>query len=70
MAAEGSHEFQIDLRVACEPGGDIGLCRYLDFVEEMPKRRRSKPMQMLDEPLAPKLLNRRKLCLRCGVILG
>lgn len=58
MTAEGSHEFQIDLRVAFEPGGDIGLCRYLDFVEEMPERRRSKPVQVSDKALAAKPLSR------------
>ncbi len=51
--AEGAHEFGIDLRVVFEPGGDIGPCRYLDFADKMPQRRRAEPMQMLDEALSP-----------------
>ena len=52
VAAEGSHEFGIDLRVGFEPGRDIGPRRGLDFADKMPEGRRAEPMQPLDEPLA------------------
>jgi hypothetical protein len=53
IAAEGSHEFGIDLRVTFEPGGNIGPRRYLDFTDKMPKRRRAEPMKAFDVTLAP-----------------
>jgi hypothetical protein len=53
IAAQCAHEFGIDLRVAFEPGGDVGPCRSLDFADKMPERRRSEAVQVLDEPLPP-----------------
>jgi hypothetical protein len=52
IAAEGPHEFGIDPRIAFEPAGDIGPCRYLDFADEMPERRWPEAVQVLDEELA------------------
>ncbi len=69
IAAEGSHKFGIDPRIAFEPGGDVDPRRCLDFADEMPQRRRAEPMKALDMTLAPEPRSDFSLGLRLEAIV-
>jgi hypothetical protein len=49
-------EFGIDLRVAFEPGGNIGPRRYLDFADKMPNGRWPEAVQVRDKAQVAQLL--------------
>jgi hypothetical protein len=70
VAAEGSHEFRIDLRISFEPGGDIGPRFNLDFADKMAERRRPEAVQILDEALAAEPKPRFAGAARVAMILG
>ena len=50
IAAQRSHEFGIDPRIALQVRGDPGTS--LNLMKEMPERTRPKAVQALDEALA------------------